>query len=243
MRELSEHPSFREGFRAGIPVAIAGTAIAISFGILARPVIGGVEAVAMSALVFAGAAQFGAIAVLAAGGGPLAAIIAGILLNSRYVPMGVALAPSLKGSRARRALTAQAMVDYSWAAAMRGNGEFDRRFMIGATVPMYVTWTLGTALGVVGGDLVGDPQALGLDAMFPAFFLALLLGGEAGSAPRAVVAAAVGGVIALVLIPIAPPGVPVIAACLAALVGLERRRPVGERTGPPPGGRDGAQAA
>jgi 4-azaleucine resistance transporter AzlC len=224
MRELSEHPSFREGFRAGIPIAIAGTAVAITFGVVARPVIGGVEAIVMSALVFAGAAQFGAIAVLAAGGGPLAAILAGVLLNSRYVPMGVALAPSLSGSRAKRALTAQAMVDYSWAAAMRGDGEFDRRFMIGATVPMYATWVLGTALGVVFGDLIGDPKALGLDALFPAFFLFLLLGGEAGSSPRAVPAAILGGLIALVLIPIAPPGVPVIAACLAALIGLERRK-------------------
>jgi 4-azaleucine resistance transporter AzlC len=223
MRELSRHQSFREGFRAGIPVSIAGVAIAMSFGIVARPVIGGLEAVVMSALVFAGAAQFGSIAVLAAGGGPLAAIVAGILLNSRYVPMGVALAPSLVGSRKRRALTAQFMVDYSWAAAMRGDGEFDRKFMIGATVPMYVTWTLGTVLGVVFGDLIGDPEALGLDALFPAFFLALLLGGEAGSSPRAIPAAILGGAIALVLIPIAPPGVPIIAACLAALIGLERR--------------------
>jgi 4-azaleucine resistance transporter AzlC len=230
MREISEHPSFREGFRAGIPVAVAGTALAISFGIVARPVIGGVEAIVMSALVFAGAAQFGSIAVLAAGGGPLAAIVAGILLNSRYFPMGVALAPSLEGSRARRALIAQAMVDYSWAAAMRGDGEFDRRFMIGATLPMYVTWLLGTAIGVYAGDVIGDPKALGLDAMFPAFFLALLLGGEAGSAPRAVLAAVLGGAIAFVLIPIAPPGVPVIAACLAALVGLERRKGERKRT-------------
>jgi 4-azaleucine resistance transporter AzlC len=229
MRELSRHGSFREGFRAGVPVAVAGIAIAMSFGIVARPVIGGLEAVVMSALVFAGAAQFGAIAVLAAGGGPLAAIVAGILLNSRYVPMGIALAPSLVGSRKRRALTAQFMVDYSWAAAMRGEGEFDRRFMIGATIPMYVTWTLGTLLGVVFGDLIGDPEALGLDALFPAFFLALLLGGEAGSSPRAIPAAILGGAIALVLVPVAPPGVPIIVACLAALIGLERHNGAAQR--------------
>lgn len=231
MRELSEHPSFREGLRAGLPVAIAGSALALSFGIVARPVIGGFEAVAMSALVFAGAAQFGSIAVLAAGGGPLAAIVAGILLNSRYVAMGVALAPSLEGSRARRALWAQTMIDYSWAAAMRGDGYFDRRFMFGATLPMYVLWLLGTIAGVVGGDLIGDPDALGLDAMFPAFFLALLLGGEAGSAPRAVLAAVLGGAIALILVPLAPPGVPVIVACVAALLGLERRRNAAQAAG------------
>lgn len=97
MRELSGHPSFRDGLRTGLPVAIAGLALAMSFGVIASPVIGGTEAIVMSTIVFAGSAQFGAIAVLAAGGGPLAAILAGILLNSRYVPMGLALAPSLEG--------------------------------------------------------------------------------------------------------------------------------------------------
>jgi predicted branched-subunit amino acid permease len=154
--------------------------------------------------------------------------------------MGVALAPSLVGSRKRRALTAQFMVDYSWAAAIRGEGEFDRKFMIGATVPMYVTWTLGTVLGVVFGDVIGDPEALGLDALFPAFFLALLLGGEAGSSPRAVPAAILGGLIAFVLIPIAPPGVPIIAACLAALIGLERRNRAAQGAAP---GKEGTEPA
>ncbi len=225
MRELSGHPSFRDGLRTGLPVAIAGLALAMSFGVLATPVIGGLEAIVMSAIVFAGSAQFGAIAVLAAGGGPLAAILAGILLNSRYVPMGLALAPSLEGGWARRALTAQALVDFSWAASMRGDGRFDHRFMIGATVPMYLGWVLGTVIGVAAGDLIGDPDALGLDAIFPAFFLALLLEGDVSRTRKGIAAALLGAFIALLLIPIAPPGVPVIAACLAALVGLDRHKP------------------
>ncbi len=224
MRELSSHPSFRDGLRTGFPVAIAGLALAMSFGVLATPVIGGLEAIVMSAIVFAGSAQFGAIAVLAAGGGPLAAILAGILLNSRYVPMGLALAPSLEGGWARRALTAQALVDFSWAASMRGDGRFDHRFMIGATVPMYLGWVVGTVIGVAAGDLIGDPDALGLDAIFPAFFLALLLEGDVSRTRKGIAAALLGAFIALLLIPIAPPGVPVIAACLAALVGLDRNK-------------------
>ena len=76
----------------------------------------------MSAVVFAGSAQFAALAVLAAGGDPAAAVIAGILLNARYIPMGIALAPSLRGGPLRRALIGQGMVDASWAMAMRRQG-------------------------------------------------------------------------------------------------------------------------
>ncbi len=224
MRSRLANPSLREGLRAGVPIAIAGSALGISFGVLARPVLGSVAAIVMSAVVFAGSAQFGSVAVLAAGGGPAAAITAGILLNSRYVPMGVALAPSLEGGPLKRMVKAQAMVDYSWAAAMRGGGEFDVWRMIGLTIPMYVMWVAGTAAGVLLGDLIGDPERLGLDAMFPAFFLALLLGGGGLSSRRGKVAAALGGAIALALVPLVPPGVPVIAACSAALIGLERGR-------------------
>lgn len=228
MTRLASDSSFRSGLRAGLPVAVAGFALAVSFGVVARPVLGTVATIVMSAIVFAGSAQFGSVAVLAAGGGPVAAITAGILLNSRYVPMGVALAPSLGDRRAvRRALIGQAMVDYSWAAAMRGGGRFDHRFMIGATLPMYATWVAGTAIGALAGEAIGDPERFGLDAIFPAFFLALLMGGDAGRSPRAVAAALLGGAIALVLIPFVPPGVPVIAACLAALLGLERQRKTG----------------
>lgn len=224
MAALVAHDSFRHGFRAGIPVAIAGLAIGASFGIVARPVIGGLEAIVMSAIVFAGSAQFGAVAVLAAGGGAPAAILAGVLLNSRYVPMGVALAPSLDAGPLKRLMISQTMVDYSWAAAMRGEGRFDHRFMIGATLPMYFGWVGGTALGVAVGNRLADPAALGIDALFPAFFLALLLGGEAGGSPRALAAAVLGGAIALALVPLTPPGVPIVAACFAALIGLERRK-------------------
>ena len=209
----------RDGFKAGLPIAAASLLLAISFGVLARPVMGPVAPIVMSAVVFAGSAQFGALAVLAAGGGPGAAIVAGILLNARYVPMGIALAPSLRGGPLRRAAIGQAMVDASWAMANRGGGRFDPAFMVGATAPNYPAWVGGTAIGVLAGDLIGDPERLGLDALFPAFFLALLVT-ELGRGPRAVAAAAIGAVIALALAPVSAPGVPIIAACLAALIAL-----------------------
>ena len=212
---------FRSGMRIGIPYAVASLLLAISFGVLAEPVMGPVAPIVMSALVFAGSAQFAATAVLAGGGGPAAAIVAGILLNVRYVPMGIALAPSLRGGALRRAAIGQTMIDFSWAAAIRGGGRFDPAFMMGATTPAYPCWVGGTALGVLAGDLIGDPAALGLDALFPAFFLCLLVEGELRPGLPALVAG-LGSLIALVLIPFTPAGVPVIAASAAALVGLWR---------------------
>jgi 4-azaleucine resistance transporter AzlC len=221
----SQRASLRAGLRAGLPYAIAALLLAISFGVLARPVMGTVAPIVMSAVVFAGSAQFAALAVLAAGGGAGAAIVAGILLNARYGPMGIALAPSLEGGALRRAAFGQAMIDASWAMANRGGGRFDPAFMVGATLPSYPCWVGGTAIGVFAGDLIGDPESLGLDAIFPAFFLALLIE-ELRRGRLAVAAACIGAAIALVLTPVAPAGVPVIAACAAALLGLVGREPV-----------------
>jgi predicted branched-subunit amino acid permease len=213
---------FREGVRVGLPYAAAGLLLSISFGVLAQPLMGNVAPIVMSAALFAGSAQFASTAVLAAGGGAGAAIAAGILLNLRYVPMGIALAPSLDGGPLRRALIGQAMIDFSWAAASRGGGRFDWRFMLGCTAPSYPCWVGGTAIGVFAGDLIGDPAALGLDALFPAFFLCLLVEGELRPGLPTVVAG-VGSLLALALIPFTPAGVPVIAASAAALLGLRWR--------------------
>lgn len=214
----------REGVRAGLPFAVAALVLGISFGVLARPVMGEVAPIVMSAAIFAGSSQFAALAVLAAGGTPLAAIAAGALLNARYVPMGIALAPSIEGGPLRRALVGQAMIDASWAMANRGGGRFDSAFMVGATLPSYPCLVAGTAIGVFAGDAIGDPETLGLDALFPAFFLGLLLTGELHSDRFAVLAAALGALVAMALIPVAPPGVPVIAASAVALIGLARPR-------------------
>jgi predicted branched-subunit amino acid permease len=212
--------SLKAGIRAGIPFAIAAGVLAVSFGVVAEPVIGTAATLVMSALVFAGSAQFGSVAVLAGGGGPAAAVIAAVLLNARYVTMGIALAPSLRGGWFRRALYGEAMIDASWAMANRGGGRFDPDFLVGATLPCYPAWVLGTAVGVFAGDLIGDPADLGLDALFPAFFLALLVGGELRTGRTAVLVAVLGAAVALALLPFAPAGVPVIAAAGVALLGL-----------------------
>ena len=139
-------------------------------------------------------------------------------MHSRFLAMGIALAPSLRGGPLRRALEGQASVDSSFALASRQDGSFDRMLLFGTTAPQYVGWLVGTVLGAYGGDLLGDTERWGLDALFPTFFLALLIAEL--RRPRARTAALLGGGIALALAPLTPPGVPVLAASAAALVGL-----------------------
>jgi 4-azaleucine resistance transporter AzlC len=214
----------RAGVAAGVPFALAGALVATSFGVLARRAgLPDLAVMAMSMLVFAGSAQFAALAIISAGGSVGAAIFAAALMNSRFLAMGVALAPSLPGGPLRRALQGQTVVDASWAMAQREDGSFDRHFLFGATAAQYVTWTLGTLAGVLLGGALGDPNRLGLDAVFPAFFLALLLS-ETRSVRRRNVAL-LGGAIAVTLTPLTAVGVPILAASAAALVGL-RRSPV-----------------
>ena len=217
-----DRQAFRAGVRAGVPFAIAGALVSMSFGVVAQQAhFTEIATIAMSAIVFAGSAQFASVAILAHGGGAGAAILAAALVNARFLPMGTALGPSLPGGPLRRALQGQAVVDASWALAAQGDGTFDRSFLFGATAVQYVTWLGGTVVGAFAGGALGNPEDLGLDAVFPAFFLALLIA-EVRDA-RTFGVAAGGAAIALALVPVAPAGVPVLVASVAALVGLRRR--------------------
>ena len=214
-------PTFRDGLRAGLPVALAGSVLAMSFGVLAGDVgMPGWTAILMSVIVFAGSAQIAALGIIGAGGTLGAALGAAALMNSRFLPMGVAFAPSLPGGPLKRAAQGQTVVDVSLVVAEDGKGGFDRNLLFGSTLAQYVGWVSGTIVGVLAGPVLGDPKALGLDAIFPAFFLALLIGELKTARARGVALA--GGLIALVLIPVAPAGVPVLAASAAAFYGLIR---------------------
>jgi 4-azaleucine resistance transporter AzlC len=219
---VTRSAAFRAGLRAGAPFAAAGFILSMSFGVLARDI--GMPALAvivMSIIVFAGSAQFATIAILGAGGGIGAAVAAAAMMNSRFLAMGIALAPSLPGGRWKRALQGQTVVDSSWAMAAQGDGSFDRIFLFGSTAVQYVTWQAGTLVGALAGNVLGDPDKLGLDAVYPAFFLAILI--VELRRPGAPIVALAGAAIALVLIPVAPAGIPVLAASVAALSGLRSR--------------------
>ena len=207
---MHEHSNVSAGVRAGLPLVLPTLALGISFGVLARPVMGPLAPIAMSIFVFSGAAQFAALSVLAAGGGAVAAIAAGMLMNARWLPMGFAIGPSLRGGPLARAAQGQTIVDASFVIANRGDGSFDRGLLMGATAAQAVAWVSGTIIGVLAGPVLGDPQSLGLDAIFVAFYLALLFEEARGRRPLA--AGLAGAAIAFALMPFTPPGVPIIAA-------------------------------
>jgi 4-azaleucine resistance transporter AzlC len=213
----------RRGAVTAIPLAIAIGLFGVSFGVLSASTggMGALPAIVMSATTFAGSAQFAAASVLAGGGGPVTAILAALLLNARYLPIGVSVARFMLGGRVARFVQSQLVVDESWAIAARGGGEFDPHRLVGAGVVLWCAWVAGTVIGVLGGEALGDPRTLGLDAAFPALFLALLLPQLDGRRARA--AAALGAAIAVVLVPFSPAGVPIIVAAGAALIGLVRR--------------------
>ena len=177
----------------------------------------------MSLLVFTGASQFAFIGVLAAGGGPFAAIVPAAILAMRNGLYGISLAPLLRGSLRRRLALSHLVIDETTAMARaQTDPPTARRAFVATGLAIFVCWNVGTAIGAASGGALGDPRQLGLDAMLPAAFLALLA--PQLRQPRARPVAIAGGLIALVLVPLAPAGLPIVAAGGAvALVLLPRR--------------------
>ncbi len=211
----------RDGARAVLPLALAVALFGVSFGVLARAAGMGVLApVVMSATTFAGSAQFAVASILGGAGGVGAAVAAAVLLNARYAPMSIAVAPGFRGPTWRRLVESQLMVDESWALSARGGARFDVPVLLGAGLVLYTCWVGGTVLGVLGGEGLGDLERIGLDAAFPALFLALLV--PQLRTRRALAAALTGAAIALILVPVSAPGIPIIAASAACLLGWRR---------------------
>jgi 4-azaleucine resistance transporter AzlC len=208
---------------ASLTLAAAVGVFGLSFGVLA--VASGLSAaktVAMSLLVFTGASQFAAVGIVGAGGSPLAALGSALLLASRNLAYGLVLAPIVRGGLGKRLFGAQFVIDESTAMATAQETAPDQATAFWATgLAIFVCWNLGTLVGALGGSVIGDPNALGLDAAFPAGFVVLIAPHLRRFEGR--LAAALGAAIALVLVPVAPTGVPIIAASAAALIGLRRR--------------------
>ena len=219
-RDTASAPRVRDGVRAALPLVPGPLLFGLTFGVLAETAgMGAVAAVVMSATTFAGSAQFAAASVLEDGGTVVAAIVSAVLLNARYAGMSIAVASIFPGGRARRFVESQLIVDESWALSGR-SGRFEWPILVGAGLLLYVLWVSSTAVGALAGDLLGDPNDLGLDAAFAALFLALARPYLRGK--RALEAATLAAVITLVFIPIAPAGVPLVIAALACLLGLRR---------------------
>jgi predicted branched-subunit amino acid permease len=208
-----------------VTVAGAVGAYGLSYGVLATAAgLSPLVATLSSLLVLAGGSQFAFVAVLAAGGNPMTGAVGGLLLNVRYAAFGLAISQVVpRAPLPRRAVDAYLVVDESVALALGAAGRGEPRDEVAARFRLIgwavtCSWIGLTALGAYGGQLLGDPERLGLDAAFPAGFLALLAPWLRSPAGRR--SAAAGALLAVALTPFTPPGVPLLAAALGAIAGL-----------------------
>lgn len=213
----------RSPVMASLLLSLAVGSYAISFGVLGvQAGLTAFQTCAMSLLVFTGASQFAAVGVVSSGGSPFAALGSALLLAARNGVYGLAMARVLPEGRLRRLVAAQFVIDESTAMALAQREPRRRIEAFWATgLGIYVFWNLGTLVGAVVGDRLSDPAALGLDAAFPAGFVALVV--PHLSKPGARSAALLAVAVALVASPLLPSGAPILLAAVAVLVGLRRR--------------------
>jgi 4-azaleucine resistance transporter AzlC len=196
-------------------VCLADGVVGLSYG--AVSVGGGLPwwvPVLLSIIVFAGASQFLFVGIVLAGGSPIAAMIAGVLVNTRHVAFGLAVSDEV-GSGWRRWLGSHLMTDENVAFALGQDDPRHRRAAYWAGgIGIFICWNLGVLLGSAAGSVITDTDVFGLDAAFPAVLLALVLPALRDRSTRT--AALVGAVVALATTPFLPAGLPV----LFALTGL-----------------------
>ncbi|ADB30650.1 AzlC family protein [Kribbella flavida DSM 17836] len=202
-------------------VCLADGVVGLSYGAIS--VGGGLDLwvpVAMSLLVFAGASQFLFVGIVAAGGSPIAATVAGLLVNSRHVAFGLTVS-DLVGQGWRRLPGSHLMTDENVAFALGQDDVRQKRAAYWACgIGIFVCWNLGVLVGALAGSVITDTDAFGLDAAFPAVLLALVLPALKDKATRT--AGLIGAVVALAVTPFLPAGLPV----LLALLGLFFYRPI-----------------
>ena len=210
--------------RDAAAIGLATGAYAISYGVLAVAAgLSVAQTCVMSLLVFTGASQFAVVGVLGTGGGVAAALAPALVLAARNAVYGLALVPVLRGRFATRAIQSQLIIDETTAMARAQTDPVAaRRAFLATGVSVFVCWNIGSLAGALVGTGLGDPRALGLDAMFPAAYLALLV--PQLGAPGARTAAICGALLAVALVPFAPAGVPVLAAVLGVIPGVRVMR-------------------
>jgi 4-azaleucine resistance transporter AzlC len=233
--EAALTPSERSGIvRDSLAVGVATGAYGIGFG--AVSVASGLsvaQTCVLSLVMFTGASQFALAGVVAAGGAPLSGAATALLLGTRNTLYGLRMGPLLRWRGWRRAAAAHVLIDESTAMSVnRGTTEATRLGFLATGVSVFVLWNLATAIGALAGEAVGDPRTYGLDAAVGAAFLALLW--PRLKDRRNILVAGLAAAVALSMVPLAAPGVPVLAAGgVALLVGaLAGRQDPTEIPGP-----------
>ena len=221
---MAEQDTTRTVVRDGIAVGVATGAYGISFGAVA--VAAGLDVwqtCALSLLMFTGASQFALVGVVGSGGASAFAALTALLLGTRNTLYGLRIAPLVRWRGWRRIGAAHLVIDESEAMSVtRTSREHARAGFLSTGLTIFVLWNLATLVGAVAGEALGDPRAYGLDAAVGGAFLALLW--PRLTTPFNRVAAVLGAVVALALVPLTPAGVPVLAAAVVAVgLGLMRR--------------------
>lgn len=206
--------------RTGLLISAAVGIVGITFGVLADSAgLSLTQAIAMSMFVFTGASQFAAVSVAATGGGVVAVLGASILLSARNTLYGPVVAQWFDDPLWRRLGLAHLIIDESTGVGAVGRNRDDARLGFLVTgLGVFVAWNIGTIVGVLSGDLIGDPGRFGLDVAFPASFLALL-GPHRRNRPGRTTAAWA-AVIVLVSVSFVPVGAPILLASLAIVPGM-----------------------
>lgn len=201
----------------GLIIGMATGVFGVGFGVLAATAgLTVAQAMALSLLVFTGASQFAVVGITAAAGSPITALGSSLLLAARNGFYGMTMARHVQGSLLKRAVAAQLTIDESTALALAQEpDDIEAGFWAGG-IGVFVFWNLGTLIGVLGGSAIGDPGALGLDAAFPAGFIALMM--PALRQRSGQIAAGAGGIIALATTPVTPAGAPIMLAGLGAVI-------------------------
>jgi 4-azaleucine resistance transporter AzlC len=206
--------------RSVVALCAAVFVVGVSFGAIASaghlPL---VKIVVISVFVFAGGAQFLAVGLASAGAGTVAIVLAGLLLNARHLPFGLALGDAVGGSRLGRLLGSHVMTDESTAFALAQPTPAERRRGFRTMgLALFCTWNVATVVGALAGSAMGDPDTYGVDAAFPAALLALVL---PSLRERPGMRVAVGGAaLAVATTPFLPAGLPVLVALLALALAL-----------------------
>lgn len=223
----------RSAFTAGhrrdsVVLGAAVGVVGVTFGVLAESAgFGMAKASVMSLLIFTGASQFGAVSVIDSGGSPLSAVGSALLLAARNGLYGMRLSALLDRLGPKRVAGAHLVIDETTAMALAQQDEelsFEAFWMTGLS--LFTFWNLGTLVGVQLGAILGEPEALGLDAVFPASFIALI--GPLLRERPARAAALIGAAIAVSAVPLTPAGTPILLAAFAVVPAMFIR-PVPDR--------------
>ena len=220
MTDESQSARNRRARSQGVQVALAVSLYGISFGALAVALGFSVwQTMVLSLLMFSGASQFAFVGIIGTGGVAAAgaAIASAGLLGIRNGLYALRMSPLVGPGFWKRALAGHLTVDESTTVAISQNDQESARHGFWTTaLVLYAGWNLATLVGALAGDALGDVRIWGLDAVAAAAFLGLLWPRLVSKEPIAVAIAA--AAVTVVLIPVVPAGIPVLAAAAVGIV-------------------------